>query len=127
MSLNGRKRLKGKARRHRRVRKKVVGTGERPRLCVYRSLKHIYAQLIDDGTSRCLLTVSSLSEDVKKEMALAKEAKGKTEVSTAVGKIIAEKAKATGIEKVTFDRGGYLYHGRVRALADGAREAGLKF
>jgi large subunit ribosomal protein L18 len=111
-------------RRHRRVRRKVSGTEVRPRLCVFRSLKHIYAQLIDDRSGKCLFTVSSLSPEVKEQLA---GAKGKTAVGTVVGKVVAEKAKASGIEAVAFDRGGYLYHGRVKALADGAREAGLKF
>jgi large subunit ribosomal protein L18 len=103
-------------RRHRRVRAKVAGTPERPRLVVYRSLKHIYAQIVDDQAQRTLLTVS--------DQALSGT---KTEKSAAVGKLVAEKAKATGITKVVFDRGGYQYHGRVKAVADGAREAGLEF
>jgi len=120
-------RLTGRARRHRRVRKKIAGTGERPRLCVFRSLKHIYAQLIDDESGRCLCTVSSLSKEVQKGLAADKELKGKTGVSVVVGKVIAEKAKAVGITTVAFDRGGYLYNGRVKVLADSARKAGLKF
>jgi large subunit ribosomal protein L18 len=127
MKQTAKKRLKGRARRHRRVRKKISGTGERPRLCVYRSLKHIYAQLIDDETGRCLATVSSLSTDLQTELASAKDVKGKTGISTMVGKMIAARAKESGIEAVAFDRGGYLYHGRVKALAEGAREGGLKF
>jgi large subunit ribosomal protein L18 len=91
---------------------------------VYRSLKHIYAQVIDDRTSRCLLTVSSLSPQVREQL---KGSENKVSVSTMVGKAVAEKAKELGIESVAFDRGGYLYHGRVKALADGAREAGLRF
>ena len=105
-----------RARRHRRVRAKVSGTGERPRLVVYRSLKHIYAQIVDDSVQRTLLTVSD------------HELKGKKTVkSTEVGKLVAEKAKAAGITKVVFDRGGYQYHGRVKAVAEGAREGGLEF
>jgi len=111
-------------RKHIRVRKKVAGTPERPRLCVRRSLKHIYAQIVDDTASKSLLIVSSLTPDVKAQVAASK---GKVGMSTAVGKILAEKAKDMGITKVTFDRGGYLYHGRVKALADGAREGGLEF
>jgi large subunit ribosomal protein L18 len=111
-------------RRHRRVRRKIAGTPQRPRLCVFRSLKHIYAQLIDDRSGKCLLTVSSLSPEVRQRL---EGTKGKSAVGTMVGKVVAEKAKASGIEAVAFDRGGYLYHGRVKALADGAREAGLKF
>ncbi len=127
MKRTAKNRLQGRVRRHRRVRKKISGTGQRPRLCVFRSLKHIYAQLIDDETGRCLATVSSLSADIRKEMASAKDRKGKTMVSSMVGKLIASRAKESGIEAVAFDRGGYLYHGRVKALAEGAREGGLKF
>jgi large subunit ribosomal protein L18 len=118
------KRRKSRYRRHRRVRRKISGTPEQPRLCVYRSLKHIYAQIIDDTQSRCLLTVSSQSPEVREELA---EPKGKLEVSRVVGRIVAEKSVGMGIQAVAFDRGGYLYHGRVKALADGARKGGLKF
>jgi large subunit ribosomal protein L18 len=104
-------------RRHLRVRKKVTGTPERPRLVVYRSLKHIYAQLVDDAAQRTLMTVSS--------QAIA-EGK-KSEKSAEVGKQIAAKAKEAGITRVVFDRAGYQYHGRVKAVADGAREGGLEF
>jgi large subunit ribosomal protein L18 len=114
----------GRDRRHRRVRKKVIGTTERPRLCVFRSGKHIYAQIINDEVGRCMVTVSSLSPDVKSQL---KGKENKTAISVLVGKTVAEKAKGLGVEAVAFDRGGYLYHGRVKALADGAREAGLKF
>jgi len=124
MSTKVKTRDEARERRHRRVRKKVNGTPERPRLCVFRSVKHIYAQLFDDRSGKCLLTVSSLSEEVRNRVG---EAKGKTATGTVVGKVIAEKALAAGIQAVAFDRGGYLYHGRVKALADGAREAGLKF
>jgi large subunit ribosomal protein L18 len=116
-------RREARIRRHARVRKKVSGTAERPRLCVYRSLKHIYAQLVDDSTQRCIMTVSTLSAEVKARSA---EAKGKAGLSALVGRILAEKAVAGGIQQAAFDRGGYLYHGRVKALADGAREGGLK-
>ncbi|RMG82496.1 MAG: 50S ribosomal protein L18 [Bacteroidetes bacterium] len=102
----------------RRIRKKIHGTAERPRLSVYRSNKEIYAQLIDDVAQKVITGASSLKLDKKGT---------KTEVAAEVGKLIAEKAKAAGIEKVVFDRNGYLYHGRVKALADAAREAGLKF
>ncbi len=91
---------------------------------MYRSLKHIYAQVFDDSQSRCLLTVSSQSPEVREELA---SAKGKVGASALVGKIVARKAIEQGIQTVAFDRGGYLYHGRVKALADGAREGGLKF
>ena len=105
-----------RARRHLRVRKKVQGTGERPRLVVFRSLKHIYAQLVDDTTSRTLATVTD------------REVEGtKTAKSTEVGKRIAARAKEAGVTRVVFDRAGYQYHGRVKAVADGAREGGLEF
>ncbi|HYV96087.1 MAG TPA: 50S ribosomal protein L18 [Gemmatimonadaceae bacterium] len=105
-----------RARRHNRVRAKVAGTQERPRLVVYRSLKHIYAQIIDDDAQRTLLTVTDKAIEGKK-----------VEKSAAVGKLIAERAKAAGITRVVFDRAGYRYHGRVKAVADGAREGGLEF
>jgi large subunit ribosomal protein L18 len=106
-----------RVRRHLRVRKKVVGTPERPRLVVYRSLKHIYAQLVDDAAHRTLMTVSSQSVDEGK----------KSEKSTEVGKRLAARAREAGITRVVFDRAGYKYHGRVKAVADGAREGGLEF
>lgn len=109
--------------RHERVRTKVSGTTERPRLAVRRSLKHIYAQIVDDTTGRSIAQVSSTSEEVK-----TKAGEGtKTDVSTAVGELIAAKAKEKGISAVVFDRGGYLYHGRVKAVAEAARNAGLEF
>ena|ERR1700710_2109725 len=104
-------------RRHLRVRKKVAGTPGRPRLVVFRSLKHITAQIVDDVAGRTLMTVSSTKIETGK----------KTEKSVEVGKQIAAKAKEAGITKVVFDRAGYKYHGRVKAVADGAREAGLEF
>ena len=104
-------------RRHLRVRKKVSGTSERPRLVIFRSLKHITAQIVDDVSRRTLMTVSSNDLETGK----------KTEKSLEVGKCIAARAKDAGITKVVFDRGGYLYHGRVKALAEAAREAGLEF
>jgi large subunit ribosomal protein L18 len=103
-------------RRHVRVRAKVSGTAERPRLVVFRSHKHIYAQLVNDVTGRTLMSVSDAGLEGKKG-----------EKSTAVGKLVAEKAKAAGITMVVFDRAGYRYHGRVKAVADGAREGGLEF
>ena len=109
-----------RARRHLRVRKKISGSAERPRLVVFRSLKHIYAQLADDDRRVTLLGVSDLSEG------LASEGKGKVAKGKAVGKLLAERAKAAGITRVVFDRAGYRYHGRVRAVADGAREGGLE-
>ena len=109
-----------KLRIRRRIRKISFGTANRPRLSVFRSNKEIYAQLIDDTNGNTLAAASSRDKDI--------DAKGtKSEVANAVGKAIAEKAKKAGIETVAFDRGGNLYHGRVKSLADGAREAGLKF
>jgi large subunit ribosomal protein L18 len=108
-------------RRHLRVRQRVAGTAARPRLAIYRSLKHIYAQLVDDDRGVALLGVSDTSEGI------AIEGAGKVAKAGAVGKLIAERAKAAGITAVVFDRAGYQYHGRVKAVADGAREGGLEF
>src|SRR5690606_14534717 len=108
-------------RRHLRVRRKVTGTLERPRLVVFRSLKHIYAQLVDDDRGVTILGVSDGSEGI------AVEGQGKIGRGKAAGKLLAEKAKAAGITRVVFDRAGYRYHGRVKAVADGAREGGLEF
>ncbi|HEY4658557.1 MAG TPA: 50S ribosomal protein L18 [Gemmatimonadaceae bacterium] len=110
-------RREGRLMRHRRVRKRVAGTGERPRLAVFRSLSHIYAQVIDDRAGR---TVAAASD-------VGAKAGNKTERAKLVGKALADKAKAAGVAEVVFDRGGYRYHGRVKALADAAREAGLRF
>jgi large subunit ribosomal protein L18 len=107
---------------HARVRAKVAGTAERPRLNVFRSLNHIYAQVIDDATAT---TLASASTVVKKGD--EKKSGGNIEAAAAVGKLIAERAKDKGVTKVVFDRGGYLYHGRIKALADAAREGGLEF
>jgi large subunit ribosomal protein L18 len=108
---------------HRRVRLRVVGTPERPRLCVHRSLGHIYAQVIDDQTGRTLVSASSVDKGTRATL------KGGGNVASAkiVGKTVAERSLAAGIQQVVFDRGGYMYHGRVEALANAAREAGLKF
>ena len=110
-------------RKHERVRSKVSGTAERPRLCVFRSLSQIYAQVIDDTTGRTLVSASSLDKEIKEKLAFA----GNIEGAKAVGALVAQRALANGIETVVFDRGGYLYHGRVAALAEAAREAGLNF
>lgn len=110
-------------RRHARVRKHVSGTPETPRLNVYRSSKNIYVQIIDDVNGITLTSASTLEQKVKEEIA----GKTKTEAAKVVGRIAGERAKEKGIETVVFDRGGYLYTGRVQSLADGAREAGLKF
>ena len=108
--------------RQRRVRRKLWGTSERPRLSVYRSNKHIYAQIIDDTTSRVLMAVSSMSKDFR---TMDKQGGG-VEGATLVGEMVAEKALQQGIQQVVFDRNGFLYHGRVKAVAMGAREKGLK-
>lgn len=131
-------------RRHKRVRAKVSGTAERPRLCVFRSAKHIYVQLIDDKKSHTLVAASDLELKTKRKKERKKRKKffpskapasaeasagraGKVAIAYEVGKLIAEKAKKLKIEKAVFDRGGGKYHGRIKALAQGAREAGLKF
>ena len=109
--------------RHRRLRRDLAGTSERPRLAVFRSLKHIYAQVVDDESGRTLVAASTLEKSIKEAM----KSTGDQEAAKAVGKQIAEKALAKGITAVVFDRGGHIYHGRVKALAEAAREAGLKF
>ena len=109
--------------RHERVRKTVFGTPEMPRLCVYRSTKNIYAQIIDDVNGKTLVSASTLDKDVKAEAAYG----GNKAAAKLVGQKVGKLAKEAGIEIVCFDRGGYLYHGRVAELADGAREAGLQF
>ena len=110
-------------RRHSRLRNKVVGTGERPRLSVYRSLDNIYAQVIDDAQGHTLVAASTLDKDVRGQL----EGLPKTDAAKVVGRVVAERALAAGVSKVVFDRGGCQYHGRVKALADAAREAGLDF
>lgn len=108
---------------HRRVRVRVDGTTQRPRLSVYRSLGHIYAQVIDDQTGRTLAAASSIDKETRKELKTG----GNLEAAKIIGRKIGERARAAGIELVVFDRGGYKYHGRIAALAAAAREAGLKF
>ena len=110
-------------RRHIRVRAKVKGTASRPRLCVFRSLNHIYAQVIDDTQGHTLVSASTIDP----EIGSMKAGKAKTPESTLVGSLIAKRALQKGINQVTFDRGGYRYHGRVKALAEAARQEGLKF
>ncbi len=110
-------------RRHHRVRRKVVGTPERPRLAVFRSMQHIYAQIIDDTTRRTLVAASSLEPAIRQNVA----GQSKTARAKVVGSILGERAKALGIQKVVFDRGGFLYHGRVQELANAARQSGLEF
>jgi large subunit ribosomal protein L18 len=112
-----------RARRHRRVRKVVRGTAVRPRLCVFKSLRHIYAQIIDDDEGRTLASASTVS----KELAKAGDRLKKTEAAKAVGTLVADRALAAQIETVVFDRGGYPFHGRIKALATAARDRGLKF
>lgn len=122
--MRGRKALGPRARRQRRVRAKVSGVAERPRLNVFRSNQHIYAQVVDDSSHHTLAAASTLDPTVQEALE-AKQAKQAQ--AAAVGRVVAERAREKGIETVVFDRGGYRYHGRVRALAEAAREAGLKF
>ena len=117
-------RQKRRKRIKKHIRKRIQGTAQRPRLTVYRSIKSIYAQLVDDSTGKTIFSVSSISKDLRDK---AKKANGKIEVAKIVGQVVGEEASKRKIEKVVFDRNGYLYHGRVKAVADGAREAGLKF
>lgn len=112
-------------RRHTRVRKSVAGTSERPRLNIFRSLNHIYAQVIDDTRGVTLASASSLEPTIRASEGL--KGKSRVERAAAVGKLVAERALQAGISQVVFDRGGYKYHGRIKALADSSREAGLKF
>lgn len=108
---------------HLRVRRRIVGTPERPRLCVFRSLQHIYAQVIDDRSGQTLVSASSVDKETRKLV----RGGGNVAAAKVVGKVLAERALAAGVQKVAFDRGGYQYHGRVQALAEAAREAGLQF
>jgi large subunit ribosomal protein L18 len=116
-------RNKARLKRHLRVRKKLAGTAERPRLNVFRSSKHVYAQIIDDTKGVTLVSASTLDKELRDQI----QNGGNVDAAQKVGALVAQRAKAKGIEKVVFDRGGYLYHGRVKALADAAREAGLEF
>ena len=108
---------------HARLRRKIAGDGERPRLCVFRSARHIVAQVIDDRSGKTLASAGSLDTEVRKQI----KGGGNVAAAKIVGKVIAERARAAGVERVVFDRGGYQYHGRIQALAEAAREAGLKF
>jgi large subunit ribosomal protein L18 len=117
------KKTASRDRRHRRVRAKVKGTAQRPRLNVYRSLANIFAQVIDDIDGKTLVSASTIDKEVEKQIG----DKNKVDSAKIVGKILAERAKSAGITAVVFDRGGYRYHGRVAALAEGAREGGLEF
>lgn len=114
---------KARIRRHKRIRKKVFGLSERPRLSVYRSLNHIYAQIIDDYKGNTLVSASSLDKDLTPH----KGHRGNVAMAKKVGELVAKRAADKGIKKVVFDRSGYLYHGRIKALAEAAREAGLEF
>jgi large subunit ribosomal protein L18 len=114
---------KARISRHRRVRAKIIGTADRPRMNVFRSHRHIYAQVIDDSAGHTLVAASTLEGDVAREVKNSK----KKEQATYIGKLIAERAQEAGIKEVIFDRGGYKYHGRIQALAEAAREAGLNF
>ncbi|HET9071069.1 MAG TPA: 50S ribosomal protein L18 [Acidimicrobiales bacterium] len=122
MSYSTKQKQRALARRHHRVRKRVSGTTERPRLAVHRSNKHIVAQVIDDRSGRTLAAASSVEADVR-----AAGPTGNKTAAASVGRLVAERAKAAGVTAVVFDRGGFLYHGRIAAVADAAREAGLEF
>ena len=117
-------RSKSREKRKRRVRRKVVGTLERPRLSVFRSAKNIYAQIIDDTSFNTLVQVSTITKDVRDQL---KGKSGNKEAASMIGKLIAQRAQEKGIKKVIFDRNGFLYHGRVKSLAEAAREGGLEF
>ncbi|MFC1969618.1 50S ribosomal protein L18 [Chloroflexota bacterium] len=121
--MNGRDSKAIRKIRHRRVRRKVTGIVSRPRLCVFRSLNHIYAQLVDDSTGQTLVSMSTLDSQVRSKT----DVKVKTKKAEIVGTLLAEKALNKGIKQVVFDRGGYKYHGRVRALAEAAKKTGLEF
>jgi len=121
MTFSTKKKQEARARRHHRVRKSVRGTAERPRLAVFRSNKHVTAQVIDDVAGRTLAAASTVQADLRADPT------GNKAAATVVGRLVAERAQAVGVTKVVFDRGGNLYHGRVAAVADAAREAGLEF
>ncbi len=123
MTMSAKDKRAKRVRRHLRVRRKIQGTSERPRLCVFRSLKHIQAQVIDDVLGRTLVAVSTSEPAFKEKESCGGNVKG----AALAGKLLAQRASEKGITKVVFDRGGYLYHGRVKALAEAAREGGLSF
>ncbi len=122
MTQSNRDKQLARSRRHHRVRKKVVGTPERPRLAVFRSNRHISAQVIDDRSGRTLASAATVERDLRTALTHT----GNKEAATTVGRLVAERARAAGVTRVVFDRGGFLYHGRVAAIADAAREAGLE-
>lgn len=115
-------RATGRTRRHLRIRRKLQGRPERPRLCVYRSLRNVYGSIVDDVHGRTIVTVSTLTREIRDQ-----KLKNNIERAKAVGKVLARLAKEKNVEKICFDRGGYKYHGQVKSLAEGAREGGLKF
>jgi len=117
------KKVAQRLRRKRSIRKRIFGTAARPRLCVFRSSLHMYAQVIDDDTGRTLVSASTQSEEVRTQ----RDGKKKSELASLVGKLVAQKCQAANITKVVFDRNGFIYHGRVKAVAEGAREGGLQF
>ena len=121
MSDSAKQKREARVRRHRRVRKKVLGTSERPRLAVFRSNRHITAQVIDDRSGRTLAAASTYEPDIRTGST------SNIDAATRIGTLVAERAKAAGVEQVVFDRGGFMYHGRVAALAEAARTAGLEF
>lgn len=123
MANTGKKRRQARIRRHKRVRRRLHGTAERPRLAVFRSIGHIYAQVIDDDAGHTIASASSRDASIDGEVS----GKTKSEQAAVVGRVAAERAKDAGVQNVVFDRGGFRYHGRVRALAEAAREAGLEF
>lgn len=116
--------IEGREKRHRRIRRKIVGTKERPRLSVRRSINHLYAQIVDDTAGKTLLQLSTLSTDLKEKLS---KGAGNVKGAVLLGTALAEKCKKEGITKVVFDRAGYLYHGRIKALAEAARKGGLSF
>ena len=122
MTVSAHKKAELRARRHARVRKKVIGTADRPRLAVFRSNAHISAQVIDDSAGRTLAAAATVEKDVR-----SAGGTGNKTAAALVGRLVAERARAAGVQRVVFDRGGFQYHGRVAALADAAREAGLEF
>lgn len=124
MSSKKNEKVYARLRKKKQIRKKVFGTPERPRLVVYKSLKHIYAQLVDDVNQKTITGMSSLSKDLHDEIA---KAKNKVAVAELIGNSIAKKALDLKLDKVVFDRNGYIYHGRVKAVAEGARKSGVKF
>jgi len=116
--------IEGRERRHKIIRKKIIGTNERPRLSVYRSLNHLYAQIVNDVDAKTIVSLSTLSPDVKE---MIKKDAGNVKGAIALGAALAQTCMKKGVTKVVFDRSGYLYHGRVKALADAARKGGLQF